>query len=192
MRQKQLFQRAENGDSLAQAELYRQHYGQTFRLAYSLLSEAQDAEEVAQDVLAYVLTHLGQYDPVRGAFNTWLYAMTVNRCRNKRRRKQLAQIPLLHWLKSETKETVDVQQTPDYLLQQDERHQAVHQALEQLPNKQREATVLRYFHELSYDEIGQILNCSASTAQSRVWLGQKRLYQLLAGGLADERVSRNR
>ncbi len=190
MRQAQLFQRAENGDSLAQAELYRQHYGQTFRLAYSLLAEAQDAEEVAQDVLAYVLTHLAQYNPIRGAFTTWLYAMTVNRCRNKRRRKQLAQIPLLHWLKRERKETADPQHTPDHWLQQDERHKALLEAIEQLPIKQREATVLRYFHELGYDEIGQILNCSASTAQSRVWLAQKRLYQLLAGGLADDRVGK--
>jgi DNA-directed RNA polymerase specialized sigma24 family protein len=51
----QVFQRAENGDSQAQAELFRQHYPATYRLAYSLLHHREDAEEVAQDALAYAL-----------------------------------------------------------------------------------------------------------------------------------------
>ncbi|MCA9978612.1 MAG: RNA polymerase sigma factor, partial [Anaerolineales bacterium] len=78
----QVFQRAENGDSQAQAELFRQHYPVTYRLAYSLLHHHEDAEEVAQDALAYALTNLAQYNPLRGAFTTWLYTITVSRCRN--------------------------------------------------------------------------------------------------------------
>ena len=133
--QSQMFQRAENGDSQAQGELFRQHFPVTYRLAYSLLHHHEDAEEVAQDSLAYALMHLDAFDPERGAFTTWLYTITVSRCRNKRRRQELAEIPLMGWL----------------------------------------------FHDLEYADIGQIVGCSASTAQSRVWLGQKRLYGLLAG-----------
>ncbi len=187
--QSQLFQRAENGDSEAQAKLYEQYFRQTYRVAHSFLHHMEDAEEVAQDVLAYALTHLGQYDPVRGAFTTWLYTMTLNRCRNKRRRKQLAQIPLFSWLMGETKDTAVPDHNPAHQFNQQARDEALHAAIEALPSKQREAITLRYFHEMGYEEIGKIVGCSTSTAQSRVWIGQKKLYALLAGGLADERVN---
>ena len=177
----QMFQRAENGDSQAQAELFRQNYPVTYRLAYSLLHHHEDAEEVAQDSLAYALMHLEAFDPERGAFTTWLYTITVSRCRNKRRRQELAEIPLLGWLVGEKRQGGSPLNPPEHRLEQSEEQQTIHRALRQLPAKQQEAIILRYFHDLEYAEIGQIVGCSASTAQSRVWLGQKRLYGLLAG-----------
>lgn len=179
--QSQTFQRAENGDNQAQAELFREHYPVTFRLAYSLLHHHEDAEEVAQDSLAYALMHLEAFDPERGAFTTWLYTITVSRCRNKRRRQELAEIPLVGWLLGEKRQGGASINPPEHWLEQTEQQEAIHLALKQLPAKQREAIILRYFHDLDYAEMGQIVGCSASTAQSRVWLGQKRLYGLLAG-----------
>ncbi|MCA9958526.1 MAG: sigma-70 family RNA polymerase sigma factor [Anaerolineales bacterium] len=176
----QVFQRAENGDSQAQAELFRQHYPVTYRLAYSLLHHHEDAEEVAQDALAYALTNLAQYNPLRGAFTTWLYTITVSRCRNKRRRRQLAEVPLFGWLMGETKAPGAPDNPQEALLEQAETRAALHAAIRQLPQKQQEAIILRYFHELNYAEIGAIVGCSAQTAQSRVWLGQKRLSGLLS------------
>ncbi|MEZ4645071.1 MAG: sigma-70 family RNA polymerase sigma factor [Chloroflexota bacterium] len=176
----QVFQRAENGDSQAQAELFRQHYPVTYRLAYSLLHHHEDAEEVAQDALAYALTNLAQYNPLRGAFTTWLYTITVSRCRNKRRRRQLAEVPLFGWLMGETKVPGAPDNPQEALLEQAETRAALHAAIRQLPQKQQEAIILRYFHELNYAEIGAIVGCSAQTAQSRVWLGQKRLSGLLS------------
>lgn len=179
MIQSQLFQRAENGDSLAQAELFQQHYPMTYRLAYHLLRDVADAEEVAMDVLGYVLTHLGQFDPSRGAFTTWLYTMTVNRSRNKRRRKQLAEIPLLGRLMAEGRVNAPAAPSPEQTLSEQENYAALYAAMRVLPEKQREAIILRYFHDLDYLEIGQIVGCSPSTAQSRVWLGQKQLARLM-------------
>lgn len=176
----QVFQRAENGDSQAQAELFRQHYPAAYRLAYSLLHHREDAEEVAQDALAYALTNLAQYDPTRGAFTTWLYTITLSRCRNKRRRRQLAEMPLFNWLMGETKAPDAPNNPQEAMLERAETHAALHAAVRQLPQKQQEAITLRYFHDLNYTEIGAIVGCSAQTAQSRVWLGQKRLSGLLA------------
>jgi RNA polymerase sigma-70 factor (ECF subfamily) len=66
------------------------------------------------------------------------------------------------------------------MLERTETHATLHAAVRQLPHKQQEAIILRYFHDLNYTEIGAIVGCSAQTAQSRVWLGQKRLSRLLA------------
>jgi RNA polymerase sigma factor (sigma-70 family) len=178
----QVFQRAENGNSQAQAELFRQHYPTAYRLAYSLLHHREDAEEVAQDALAYALTNLDQYDPTRGTLTTWLYTITLSRCRNKRRRRQLAEVPLFGWLMGETKAPGAPNNPQEAMLEQAETHATLHAAVRQLPQKQQEAIVLRYFHDLNYAEIGAIVGCSAQTAQSRVWLGQKRLSRLIAAG----------
>jgi RNA polymerase sigma-70 factor (ECF subfamily) len=177
----QLFRRAENGDTLAQGELFRQYYPMSYRLAYSLLNNQEDAEEVAQDALTYALMNLAQFDSAKGAFTSWLYTITVSRCRNKRRRKQLAEIPLLGWLVSEKMQTAEPLNPPEHTAAQQEEKTAVYAAIQSLPEKQREAIILRYYHDLSYGDIGEIVGCSANTAQSRVWLAQKRLYGLLTG-----------
>lgn len=175
----QLFRRAENGDTLAQGELFRQYYPLSYRLAFSLLNHQEDAEEVAQDALGYALMNLANFDSTKGAFTSWLYTITVSRCRNKRRRKQLAEVPLLGWLVGEKRQTAAPLNPPEQLLAQQEEKTAVYAAIQDLPEKQREAIILRYYHDLTYGDIGQIVGCSANTAQSRVWLGQKRLYGLL-------------
>ncbi|MFZ0545356.1 MAG: sigma-70 family RNA polymerase sigma factor [Candidatus Promineifilaceae bacterium] len=180
----QLFQRAENGDTLAQGELFRRYYPSSYRLAYSLLNHQEDAEEVAQDTLTYALMNLSQFDSTKSAFTSWLYTITVSRCRNKRRRKQLAEVPLLGWLVGEKRQTAAPVNPPEQSLTQQEEQTAVYLAIQELPEKQREAVILRYYHDLSYGEIGEIVGCSANTAQSRVWLAQKRLYGLLSATMA--------
>ena len=179
-----LFRRAENGDGSAQSELYNLHYNAAYRIAYSLLRHKEDSEEVAQDGLYYALTHLAQFDPHKGAFATWLYTIVVSRCRNKRRRKQLAEIPLLGWLVGEKVNRSAPRNPLEHRLGEAEKHQALYDGLDRLPEKQREVLVLRYFHDLSYKEIGEIVGCSPSTAQSRLWTGQKQMRQVL---LVDER-----
>jgi RNA polymerase sigma-70 factor (ECF subfamily) len=182
----QLFRRAENGDTLAQGELFRQYFPMSYRLAYGLLNHSEDAEEVAQDSLTYVLMNLANFDSAKGAFTSWLYTITVSRCRNKRRRKQLAEVPLLGWLLGEKKQTAEPLNPPEHVLAQQEEKTAVYTAIQALPEKQREAIILRYYHDLSYSDIGEIVGCSANTAQSRVWLAQKRLYGLLTNQLGLE------
>ena len=184
----QLFRRAENGDTLAQGELFRQYYPLSYRLAYSLLNHQEDAEEVAQDALTYALMNLINFDSTKGAFKSWLYTITVSRCRNKRRRKQLAEIPLLGWLVSEKKQPSEVVNPPEQRLAQQEEKSAVYAAIQNLPQKQREAIILRYYHDLSYGDIGEIVGCSANTAQSRVWLGQKRLYGMLSNQMGVDSI----
>jgi RNA polymerase sigma-70 factor (ECF subfamily) len=179
MESTQRFQRAENGDTLAQGELFRQYYPSSYRLAYSLLNHKEDAEEVAQDSLTYALMNLDKFDSSKGSFTSWLYTITVSRCRNKRRRKQLAEVPLLGWLVGEKKQGGTFLNPPEQTVSQQEEQTAVTHAIQSLPDKQREAVVLRYYHDLSYSEIGEIVGCAATTAQSRVWLAQKRLQGLL-------------
>ena len=73
----QLIQRwQKNGDEQAAEGLYRAHCERVYRLAYALLGDGDDAEEVMQDSLVYALTRINLYDPQRASFTTWLHTIT--------------------------------------------------------------------------------------------------------------------
>jgi RNA polymerase sigma factor (sigma-70 family) len=87
------------GDERAAEGLYSHCQGQVFRLAYGILGNRADAEEVAQDALIYALSKINRYDPRRASFGAWLHTITVSRCWNKRRRRRLPLVSLATWLK---------------------------------------------------------------------------------------------
>ncbi len=167
---------ASHGDETACATLYQRFVHQTYRLAYGVLLSQQDAEEVVQDSFVYVFHNLRCYDPARSAFRTWLYTITMSRCRNKRRRKWLPTIAL-----SDLGERVIGQDEPPEQVVEDRHAQdVVINALRRLSPKLREAVVLRYFDGLSYREMADVLECPQKTAESRVRLAHEALYRLLA------------
>jgi len=167
------------GDETAFTLLYQAHASIVYRLAYSVLQHKEDAEEVLQDSFDYAFRRLRQYNPNKSAFKTWLYQITVSRCRNKRRRKWLPSLPLN--MLGEHVTPKDTHPLPDEQLMLDDQQVTVWQALSQLSPKLRETAVLRYYDGLSYQEIGQILGIPAKTAESRMRLAHKALKQLLSG-----------
>ena len=89
-----LIDRCLAGEQAAYVALYDQYSGVIYRLAYSLLQQQQDAEEVLQDSFEYAFRRLDHFDPRKSAFKTWLYRIAVSRCHNKRRRKWLPSLSL--------------------------------------------------------------------------------------------------
>jgi RNA polymerase sigma-70 factor (ECF subfamily) len=168
-----LIERCLSGDEAAYVVLYDRHAGLIFRLAYSLLQNRQDAEEVLQDSFEYAFRKLADFDEHKSAFTTWLYRITISRCRNKRRRKWLPTSPLAllapHGVKDEKV------RTPDEMMEQTELQRDVWNALGRLSPKLRETAVLRYYYGMQYKEIGAILNISPKTAESRMRLAHKKL-----------------
>lgn len=176
-----LIARCLGGDEAAYALLYQRHSGLVYRLAYSLLQHHEDAEEVLQDSFEYAFRTLKRYDPRRAAFTTWLYRITVSRCRNKRRRKWL---PTFSLNQSDARQVTDTQtRTPDEALALTEAQRAVWEALQQLSPRLRETAVLRTYYGLRYSEIGEILDIPAKTAESRMRLAHKALRDMLETAL---------
>ncbi len=172
-----LIQRCLSGNDAAYLILYSNHAAMVYRLAYSLLQQEEDAEEVLQDSFEYAFRKLAHYDARKSAFTTWLYRITVSRCRNKRRRKWLPSFSI-HELDHQDIPDRDAAQ-PDELLLQSEQQRRVWQALAALPPKLRETAVLRYYHGLHYAEIGAILDISPKTAESRMRMAHNQLRVLL-------------
>jgi RNA polymerase sigma-70 factor (ECF subfamily) len=178
MDENDLIQRCLKGDAHACADVYQRWCGSIYRLAYGILRQQQDAEEVTQDVFVYALGRLKQYDPHKSAFRTWLYTITISRSRNKMRRKLLPTVELNEWSESDA-ERGEAERPPEDLAEVQAERERVWAALGRLSPKLREAVMLRYFENLTFPEIGQILNCPMKTIQSRVRLAHKALRKLL-------------
>ncbi len=170
-----------DGDEAAQRALYEAHHAAAFRLAYLLLQDTCDAEEVVQDAFVYVLRNLHRYDARRGSFWAWLRVVLVSRCRNKRRRKQLHLVSL-EMLESAGQTPADPEPTgdPAGVLERLGTRRTVWEALQRTSPGARDALILRYYEGLPYAEIAVALGCSADAARARVAHGKTQLRRLLA------------
>lgn len=168
-----LIARCLSGEQAAYIELYDHYSGLIYRLAYSLLQESGDAEEVLQDSFEYAFRRLDRFDPRKSAFKTWLYRITVSRCRNKRRRKWLPSLSLSRFDGDEPKDPAAP--LPDERAMVNEQQRAVWAAVGELSPKLREVAILRYYAGLQYAEIGDVLGIPPKTAESRMRLAHKAL-----------------
>ncbi len=155
------------------------------RLAYSILGDADEAEDVTQDVLIYALKRLESYDDSRSAFTTWLHMITVSRCRDRARRARSALSTLSSWVRGPRVPSVS---DPEGGLDRLDAAARIGPALAKLTPLQREALVLREVEELSFAEIGTVLGVPMRTAQARVTSAYAALRQAL-GVSAARRVA---
>lgn len=150
-----------------------------YRLAYSLLLHAEDAEDVVQEVFVYAFRNLHHYDPARGSIQTWLYTITVSRCRNARRRKLLPTVDLGHLLQFGQEPPAPPEDSPEAAAVRSDANRVLEKALKRLSPLLREAVVLRYGKQLTYKEMSAILNCPEKTAESRVRLAHAALREAM-------------
>jgi RNA polymerase sigma-70 factor (ECF subfamily) len=179
-----LIERWQAGDERAAQALYDHFWDRTFRLAYGLLGDPDDAEEVAQDALYYALANIARFDPNRAAFSTWLHTITVSRCRNRHRRKRLSWSSLTTWL-MHGGDVPDLTPSQEQRVVRAEAQSEVWEAVQSLSPRLREAVLLRYWAGHTYREMADILGCPVPTAQSRVRLA----YQSLRTALTPESLA---
>lgn len=166
------------GDQRAAESIYNRHRDRTFRLAYALVGNTQDAEEIAQDALTYALLNIDRYDERSSKFTTWLHMITVSRSRDVLRKRRLPTISLTGWL-LRRRHPADPSPGPDLRAEVSETRSEVWLALHELSPVLREAIVLRYWGGHTFREIAEITGCPLKTAQSRVRLAHQKLGQLL-------------
>ncbi len=160
----QLIRRAQAHDRDAFAALFAQYKNLVYRSAYLMLDDAHDAEDALQEVFVQVHRSLVGFDPQKGAFTTWLHRITINHCLNHRRRRGFVAASLDESLSS-----------GEFPGAQSAEQQSVWQAVCGLGEKLQVVIVLRYFWDLSYAEIAQILEIPLGTVKSRLDLALKTL-----------------
>jgi RNA polymerase sigma-70 factor (ECF subfamily) len=175
-----LIVRCLHGEQQAFAGLYEAVAPGIYQLAYSILLHKQDAEDVVQEAMVYAFRNLNRYNAERGTFRTWLYTITVSRCRNARRRKWLPTIGLSGLLNIGTEPSAPEGRSPEAAVARMGVREALEKALATLSPRLREALALRYGQGLTYREMADILDCPQKTAESRVRLAHEALREAMA------------
>jgi RNA polymerase sigma-70 factor (ECF subfamily) len=178
---KDLIRRFQRGQPRAFEALYDRYQDTVYRTAFFVTRNSGDAEEAVQETFLDVLRALPNYrveGPAR--FETWLYRVTVNRCRSRMRRKNL---PSADW--DEIKERLEripashPNHDPEGVALRRERAVALWQAVDRLPEPQRVVVLLRYQQVLSYGEIARTLGISEGTVKSRLYHAHRKLREQL-------------
>lgn len=173
-----LIERWRAGDERAAEVIYNLHCERTFRLAFGLLGNAEDAEEAAQDALAYALLNIAQFDEKRSQFTTWLHMITVSRSRDILRKRRPI-FSLAEWLKVRASPP-DWRPGPEQSAEISEMNHTIWDAVHTLSPMLREALVLRHWGGHTYEAIAEITGCPMKTAQSRVRLAHQKLAETLS------------
>ena len=168
-----LIRRSQADDKEAFAELFHQYQDLVYKTAYLMLGNAGEAEDVLQEVFLQVYRSLVTFDPSKGAFTTWLYRITVNHCLNRRRKHHLPTVSLSKASAASLAERSSSFQT------RLEDKEVIEQALSRLSERLRVVIILRYYWELSYAEIAQILDIPVGTVKSRLNLALKTMHEEL-------------
>lgn len=174
----ELLARCRKGEAEAWDELFDKHYAAAGRFIFQLGSDFthEDVEEICQEVFLTVIKSLQTFQG-NSQFQTWLFRIAANRARDYRQRQHAAkrgggQVTLsIHNEDPDTGFTIDPPSQaagPDLSLVNAERIGLVGQALEQLGGPCQEIIELRYFADLSYEEISKALDLNVKTVSSRL------------------------
>jgi RNA polymerase sigma-70 factor, ECF subfamily len=179
-----LMLRVKRGDTAAFAELVDKYKQPVMNVAYRMLRDATEAEDLAQNVFIQVHKSADRYR-VSSKFSTWLFTIARNLCLNEIRRRSRhpatsldaphpdqADQPLHQF------EDLKTASPPDSLLH-GELDRKIGEALAALPDNQRLAILLCRQDELSYEEIARVLGCSVSATKSLIHRGRETLKQKL-------------
>ena len=168
------------GDGASFEVLHQRHRVSVQRLLNRMTRDAAVAEELSQEVFLRVYQARERYEPT-ASFHTWLYRIAFNRALNWMRSQRASRgvtsydVPDCQLRRTLT----DNIPSPERQSLRRETIEAVRQAIEELPERQRTALILHKYHELEYVEIAARLGISLSAVKSllfRTYLGlQKRL-----------------
>jgi RNA polymerase sigma-70 factor (ECF subfamily) len=169
-----LIARIRAGDQHAADLLVRRYLGDVHSVTLRVLRDAELAQDAAQEAFINALRGLQQF---RGeaSFRTWLLRIAMNAARTVARRQfHRREVPL-----DVVQETAADDADAAHVVAINDEAARIQKVLEQLPEKQRMAVTLRVNQGLSYQEIGQVLDCSEGAARVNYHLGVKRLRELI-------------
>lgn len=171
-----LVQRALAGDREAFAGLVRAYQGPVYNLAYRMLGSPAEAEEAAQETFVRVYQRLATYDPQQ-KLSSWVLAIASHYCIDRLRRRRLVSLPLDE---APAQEAAEPAEAPELALLAQERECEIQTLLASLPEAYRLVLVLRYWQDLSYEEMARLLGTSESAVKARLHRAREMMAQHLA------------
>ena len=163
-----LLARIARSDSAAVREMIARKLPRLLALAARVLGDRMEAEDVAQEAFLRIWRQAPRWETGRARFDTWLYAIALNLCRDRLRRHKEVYA-------AEPPETSDPSSAPDQGLHDRDNTRTVESALAMLPERQREAIVLQYYEELSNIEAAAVMGISIEALESLLARARRNL-----------------
>ena len=163
-----------NGDAEASRLLTLRLAPRVLRLAARMLGDRTEAEDVTQDAMLRLWRIAPEWRQGEAQVSTWLYRVATNLCTDRLRRKRPIALEAAPEAEDGRAEVVDGMIDAD-------RTQALEMALAELPERQRQAVVLRHLEGLSNPEIAQVMEIGVEAVESLTARGKRTLAALLAG-----------
>ena len=165
-----LVQRCRDGDRNAFGRLVDRYQKPVYNAALRMLRNPEDARDVAQTVFLKVYEHLGDYDPTH-KFYSWIYRIALNESINVLdRRRRLEPI---------SGDEIDERLGAEDEVANEQSAQRVQRALMTIKPEYRAVIVLKHFLELSYEDVGQVLQLPEKTVKSRLFTARQLLKDAL-------------
>jgi len=160
-----------SGEESAFRTLVNKHKDKVRNLVFLTLGDSEYVDDISQDVFISVLHKLPEFR-FESKFTTWLYRITVNKCRDYLRKKRVRRIfiPL---------KDRDYEPSTRFRTESIDLPQLVRKAIEKLPEKLKVPLVLRDIDGFSYKEIAEKLECEVGTVKSRIFRARESLKILL-------------
>jgi RNA polymerase sigma-70 factor (ECF subfamily) len=168
-----LVQAVHAGDKAAFDEIVERHRRAVYQVCYRFVGNHEDASDLAQETFVRAWKGLANFKG-ESALSTWLYRIAVNVCLNRVSAKRVDVEPL------ESDRFVDTKtEAPGASLVREERAAAVRQAIAALPEKQRATLILRAYHDMSHQEIADVLGSSVGAVKANFFHALANLKKIL-------------
>ena len=160
-----------DGDKSAFQILVKRHKEKVRNIIYITMNNSALVDDIAQDVFITVYRNLKHFR-FESQFTTWLYRITVNRCKDYLRKMNVRKI----FFPIEEGSEVSEYPTP---IENNDISRIVMDAISKLPVKLRMPLILKDIEGFSYQEISESLNCEMGTVKSRIFRGREKLKEIL-------------
>ena len=186
-----LIKQSKAGDIKSFEQLIAKHQKKAFNIAYRMLGNLEDANDVTQEALVKAYKGIKKFKG-KSSFSTWLYAIVNNACIDFIRKNRKANIIYLDREYETGEGTCKIQlgsneNTPEQLFEKKEVQRLVRESIGELGYDYRRIIVLRDVEGFSYKEIAQILDCPEGTVKSRISRARSSLKTIIKEKLEDRK-----
>ncbi len=176
----ELLRAVEAGAPEAVDAWFRAEHPEVYRLCFGFLAQAAEADDVAQEAMLHLLDTLAARDPA-GSYRAWRTTVVLNRCRDRLRRGAARRAAEEGAALTRSEALLP---DPHAALERAEVEHGLALALRALPEREREAFVLRDLEGLETAEVARALAITESSVRSLLTLARRRLRELLGARLA--------
>lgn len=177
---------AMEGDQMAYAKLLERYKDSIYFMVLKMVNNREDAEDLTIEAFGKAFSNIEKYSP-KFAFSTWLFKIAVNNCIDFIRKKRIEKSSLDEKRSNSDggEYQIDVKSNeldPEENFIKEQRKALANEVVERLPDHYRNLIHMRYFEELSYNEIATKLNLPLGTVKAQLYRSKELLLNILKKG----------